>query len=150
MNTYIATLDNQTIGTITDMPEHHSLVMDILGAYLQAGASIHLNRNGVTAPVQVIQAAPKTVKPIKKPAKEETRLMPPPAWSVGARVFLKWSVIKDIDRVTLSTYRTTPGVVVELRRGTGIQKQVGVRFNEDPELTWLRPAELSGVPEVSL
>lgn len=69
-------------------------------------------------------------------------------WIAGDRAYLSWLQLSENSKRELSQYRTTAGTVECWRRGTGIRKTVGVRFNSDPELTWLAPSELSRVPEI--
>jgi len=157
MNTYIASLNSMTIGTIVDTPDHHSVVMDTLSVWLQAGASVHLSRNGVTAPVKVVEPAPVAVavarpapKKVMKKHAPKAKSDPASIWSIDDTVYLKWSALAYDIQVHLSTYRQSKGVVADFRMGIGAQKTVGVRFGNDPELIWLRPAELVGSPEVGL
>jgi hypothetical protein len=65
---------------------------------------------------------------------------------LGERVYLNWSKIAPSAAQHLSQYRLTPGVIEHFRGGQGVRKTVGVRFNADPELTWLAPDETSRIP----
>lgn len=70
-------------------------------------------------------------------------------WMVGDKVYLEWQALTADEQVHLSQYRMMPGQVAQLRTKKGLQKRVGVRFNNDPVM-WFRPTELAKTPEVPL
>ncbi len=154
MNTYQAKFDNRVVATTTDDPNLHVLIMDIVELCMQHGLWVTIQSG---APATMLAAVP-AVKPVK-PAKPARRVPIPPippmapitelaGWTLGARAYLAWSNLTDTARVHLSQYRTAPGKVEQFRRGSGVLKSIAVRFNEDPELIWLRPVEIAAAPEV--
>jgi len=67
-------------------------------------------------------------------------------YAIGDTVYLAWSGIEAKVQARMSQYRMTKGIVVEFQSGF---RSIGVRFNGDPELIWLKRSEISRVPEVS-
>lgn len=64
-------------------------------------------------------------------------------FTVGEQVYLNWPTLSDPLRLNLSSQRLAKGQIVEFRSGKGVRRTIGVRFNSDPELTWLAPAEIA-------
>lgn len=145
MNRFIASNGSGQIATIQDDPEHHVLVTDTVTLWLQRGLMIHMEHSAPSAkPVTVVPAKrsyhrkPVAVKPSHNPSPVIAG-----SWKEGDKVYINWAALPAYTRVHLSQYRTTQGIVAELRSGKGIRKTVGVRFNDDPISEWFAPDELS-------
>lgn len=61
----------------------------------------------------------------------------------GDVVYLNWLQLSNAAQLELGTKRMSKGTVTEFRKGQGIRKTVGVRFDDDPELTWVTPGDLA-------
>ena len=155
MNKYIATLDGAPVGQINDSVELHTIVMQTITTWLEYGLLIQLQKDTMTTikpvskPIAFVKPADKR-GPYKK-AKPESQ--PEPIdhindWSLSNKVYLKWDALASSEIAHLSQYRNAQGVIDDFRGGSGVQKTIGVRFNADPELTWLRPGELTRTMEV--
>ena len=150
MNQYIATLDGIQLGQINDMADNHTIVMDTLNIWLRAGAAVQLKQNGAPATLKLIDPKPAAPKPAPKKAPKAPSKAAKTEWRQGATVYLCWSQLPLDPKTHLSAYRHAKGIVETFRGGPGVTKTVGVRFGGDPELTWLRPTELTATPEVDL
>ena len=155
MNKYIATLDGEQIGQINDSVELHPIVMQTITTWLEHGLLIQLQKDTMTTtkpvskPIAFVKPADKR-GPYKK-AKPEPK--PEPIdhigdWSLSDKVYLKWDALPTYEIAHLSQYGNVQGVIGDFRRGAGVRKTVGVRFNSDPELTWFQPGELTRTMEV--
>lgn len=155
MNRFVASNGSRQIAMIQDDPEHHTLVDETITFWLQRGLMIHMERIAPSAkPVMVVPSKrshhrkPATIVK-SSPKKGKSQPVEADAWKEGDKVYIRWSAIPPYTRVHLSQYRTTQGVVAELRSGQGIRKTIGVRFNDDPLSEWFAPGELLHSPEFS-
>ena len=150
MNKYIATLDGEQIGQINDSVELHPIVMQTITTWLEHGLLIQLQKDTMTTikPVAFVKPA-KPAKPAKSAKKNKpVEIESIGDWSLSDKVYLKWDALPTYEIAHLSQYRNAQGVIGDFRRGAGIRKTVGVRFNSDPELTWFQPGELTRTMEV--
>ncbi len=149
MNRFIASNGSGQIAMIQDDPEQHTLVDETITFWLQRGLMIHMER--IAPAAKPVKAAPAKRSHHRKPAAVKSLPVEEDGnngWKKGDKVYIRWSTIAAYTRVHLSQYRTTQGVVAELRSGQGIRKTVGVRFNGDPLSEWFAPAELSHLLEL--
>jgi hypothetical protein len=137
---------------------------DIMLTWIRDGKTIRFVREPL--PPETVKAALASIEP--KPKRPYTRKPKPvrqarkmhatePATTdfpadarhaQDSKVYLSWSNLSERLKVALSTYRTTPGVVEAYRAGRGVSKTYGVRFNSDPELTWLAQDEIASTAEI--
>jgi hypothetical protein len=148
MNTFIATFDERTIAVVNDDILRGTVVNDLVIACLRNGLQVHYaDEPAPNVPVVQIQhPKPKQIAPPKRHYKRrKTSVKPASAseFNEGDHVYLAWSNLNDKLKLEMSQYRMTAGVVEDFRSGLGVQKTIGVRFNSDPELTWLRASELA-------
>ena len=151
MNIYIASYSGTDIAHVNAVDDLHQCVMTTVDTWLQAGLTVTLRRD--TPVVAAPTVAPKPViapKPAPKKAPKAPSKAAKTEWRQGATVYLCWSQLPLDPKTHLSAYRHAKGIVETFRGGPGVTKTVGVRFGGDPELTWLRPTELTATPEVDL
>ena len=164
MNIYIASYSGTDIAHVNAVDDLHQCVMTTVDTWLQAGLTVTLRRDTpvvavpTVAPKPVIAPKPAPKQPIKaKPAKMPTAKhthyvrvdsLPDCKWSTGDAAYMKWSVLPVETKTHLSQYRMVRGIVSEFRCGNGVTKQVGIKFNGDPECVWFRVNELTDSPEV--
>lgn len=156
MNHFVLTTpEGQPYGTLMDLPLTRSGELTLIMA-LREGFAVTFEKNGTTpegnhAAAPVATRAPRVVKrgkPGQKPKKAVVFKSTNPAdnkYHIGDTVYLAWSAIEAKHQVRMSQYRMTKGVVAEFQSGF---RSIGVRFNGDPEVIWLKRSELSRVPEV--
>lgn len=157
MNQFILnTPDGERYATLVDLPLTRAGELMLLGA-LRDGFAVSYETNGTTANAHQA-AAPVATKPSRvvkpgKPGRKPARAgaKDPFAqrkedYAIGDTVYLAWSGIEAKVQARMSQYRMTKGIVVEFQSGF---RSIGVRFNGDPELIWLKRSEISRVPEVS-
>lgn len=157
MNQFILrTPAGEPYATLMDLPLTRAGELMLIGA-LRDGFSIAYESAMTTAhPHQA--AAPVATKPSRvvapgKPGRKQKRAnaSDPLAqrkedYAIGDTVYLYWSAMEAKVQARMSQYRMTKGIVVEFQSGF---RSIGVRFNGDPELIWLKRSEISRVPEVS-
>lgn len=144
--------------TLVDLPLTRAGEAMVIGA-LRDGFAISYEEDRTTTPVNR-EASPVATKPprVVKPGKsaktgrkgKRAHASDPlaareDAYAIGDAVYLAWSEIEPKHQVRLSQYRMTKGVVAEFQSGF---RSIGVRFNGDPDVIWLRRRELARVPEV--
>ena len=155
MNKYIATLDGAPVGQINDSVELHTIVMQTITTWLEYGLLIQLQKDTMTTikpvskPIAFVKPADKR-GPYKKakPEPQPESINRIDDWILTDKVYLKWGALASSEIAHLSQYRNAQGIIGDFRGGSGIQKTIGVRFNADPDLTWLRPGELTRTMEV--
>lgn len=159
MNQFVlSTPLGERYATLMDLPLTRAGELMVLGA-LRDGFAISYERNGTTDEGQ-LKASPVATKPRRvvkpgKPAKTSRKARRGHAsdplatredtYAIGDAVYLAWSELEAKRQVRLSQYRMTKGVVAEFQSGF---RSIGVRFNGDPDVIWLRRRELARVPEV--
>ena len=107
-----------------------------------------------TAPGEVMwvqrkrKGARKKAKAARKSAAKKTE-PPAPApteidgLKVGETVYLKLDTLSSRQSIELDDYQLAAGRVAELRSGQGIRATIGVTFNGNTHIFWLRPDQLS-------
>lgn len=160
MNQFIlSTPQGERYATLTDLPLTRAGELMLIGA-LRDGFAVAYETSGTTAhPHQA--AAPVATKPSRvvkpkrsaKVGRKQNRAhagdpfaQRKEDYAIGDTVYLAWSEIEAKVQSRMSQYRMTKGIVVEFQSGF---RSIGVRFNGDPELIWLKRSEISRVPEVS-
>lgn len=143
MSQFVATKDNITL-SIDDIPTNVSLAV-LITKFARDGYMITY-RSGTP----LVVPKKKTITPVKAKAKAKPKFKSmkadPTEWPVGTKVWLAWGALSQAKQQHLSQYRTLHGFVEDTRGGQGIRDTVGVRFNSDPELTWLQPDQVSRIP----
>lgn len=161
MNVYIASYSTAEVARINSVDDIHATVMATVDIWLRDGLTVTLRRDtpvavgAVTTTPVVTHSKPTTTKakPAKMPTAKHSHYVRVDSlrdcrWNVGDAAYMNWSVLPVETKTHLSQYRMVRGIVSEFRRGNGVTKQVGVRLNGDPELTWFRATELTDSPEV--
>jgi hypothetical protein len=64
-------------------------------------------------------------------------------WKQGDVVFLAWSSMSASQREAYDDMREAMGTVETFRRGQGIRRTVGVKFDTASDINWFTPDELS-------
>jgi hypothetical protein len=64
-------------------------------------------------------------------------------WKQGDVVFLAWSSMSASQREAYDDMREAMGTVEAFRRGQGIRRTVGVKFDTASDINWFTPDELS-------
>lgn len=133
MNQFILrTPQGEPYATLMDLPLTRAGELMLIGA-IRDGFSIAYESAMTTAHPQRANAS----DPLAQ-RKED--------YAIGDTVYLAWSAMEAKVQSRMSQYRMTKGIVVEFQSGF---RSIGVRFNGDPELIWLKRSEISRVPEVS-
>lgn len=155
MNQFIlSTPQGERYATLVDLPLTRAGELMLIGA-LRDGFAVSYETNGIAlegAHAPVATKPPRVVKPGKpgrKPARAGAKdpfAQRKEDYAIGDTVYLAWSGIEAKVQARMSQYRMTKGIVVEFQSGF---RSIGVRFNGDPELIWLKRSEISRVPEVS-
>jgi hypothetical protein len=68
-------------------------------------------------------------------------------WKQGDVVFLAWSSMSASQREAYDDMREAMGTVEAFRRGQGIRRTVGVKFDTASDINWFTPDELSDTCE---
>lgn len=142
----IVSAGDDVLAIIADDLRNKALIDGNMLSWVRSGYAVSYETDEATwIPSEFTAPKPApTPKPAPKKRKPNT---PQQHWKAGDTVYLSWSHLSNLGRQTLTTYRLTRGVVEEFRMGQGIHKTVGVRFNGDPELTWLASHELTSAAE---
>lgn len=146
--------------SVADVPAGAEYLGVIIDA-LRTGKQVDYQRAGEGEPIKVKPAPVKALKSaepasVKHPRRR--RLKPPtpaaPAtptkaavalhsWNKGDIVFLAWSKMSKSQRAAYDDMRESMGTVEGFRRGTGIRRTVGVKFDTSNAINWFTPDELS-------
>jgi len=107
-----------------------------------------------TAPGEVMwvqrkrKGARKKAKAARKMAIKKTEPQAPApteidGLKVGETVYLKLDTLSSRQSIELDDYQLAAGRVAELRSGQGIRATIGVSFNGNAQVFWLRPDQLT-------
>ncbi|MDA8113147.1 MAG: hypothetical protein M0Z43_00255 [Acidithiobacillus sp.] len=114
---------------------------DAIRYFVKAGYQVDFNPGNR---VEIVNAMPRD-KPELEAEQQPSEYM---GWKMGEHCYLKWSVLPEASQFKYSSYRNVKGTVTEIRTGRGVRYNLGVRFNSDPELVWLKAGDIDRVPEV--
>jgi hypothetical protein len=138
----------------------HALREGLRVTYQRPGEVIQIKAPAASKPVNV-KPAPKAHKAAQQPAKaragkhrtkkaaaaDKPATDDKPAWKQGDVVFIAWRSLTETERKTFDDIREAMGTVETLRRGTGIRRTVGVKWDVRDDIEWHHPADLSDVCE---
>lgn len=141
MNKFVASLHGEQIATLNDHPDASYTIAGMVADWIRQGWAIVYQCEQAPATVDPPTHGPK-VRRVKRHERSAPPQLPEPQAGSG-HVYLRWSALSDEQRLTLSSYRTTPGMIVERRHAVG----TCVRFDNNAELVWLPGKCLTRVPE---
>jgi hypothetical protein len=129
---------DKVIGRLPDAGTLTPFATEAILHWLRAGETVRYVRAEAAAP----KREPKPKRTYARRAAKTDAVKPSGTWPMGARVYLRWARLDDDQKLHLSSYRTTAGVVEGRRKGYRT-----VRFNGDPPVE-LAITQISNVAEV--
>lgn len=163
-NQFVIQHHGAAVVSIADVPAGAEYVGILIDA-LRAGKQVGYQRGDLVEEIQVKPAPVKALKsaepaaPIKRhrrrmkkaqpaattpaPVAAAAKVVAQSKWKQGDVVFLAWSSMTPAQHLAYADMREAMGTVETFRRGPGIKRTVGVKFDTQTDINWFHPDELS-------